>query len=136
MVPLPESAAVGVFEALEATLSVPVRLPATVGVKITLIVQVLPEVSDDPQSPDCPVERAKSPLRPGVRPVTSLAPVLLTVTLLALLEDEISCEPKLSATGLLGGLVLSERTGGRLVPLRDTVRGVVLEEEVIDTVPV
>ena len=46
--------------ALSLTVTVPVRVPVAVGVKFTLIVQLLPAASEVPQVPS--PARAKSPL--------------------------------------------------------------------------
>lgn len=65
--PVPLSAAVwGLFVALSVSVSVPVRLPVAVGVKVTLIVQLEPAVTELPQV----LVWAKSPealMRSGVR---------------------------------------------------------------------
>ncbi len=81
-VPVPVSATVvGLFEALLAMVSVPVRVPATVGVNVTLTVQEALAAMDDPQVLVC----EKSPV--AVTPETDAAalPVLVTVTVCALL---------------------------------------------------
>jgi len=63
--------------------TVPVRVPVVVGVKLTLIVQLAPAATEDPQVPE--PEKAKSP--PIVRPlIVSVAfPVLVSVTACAAL---------------------------------------------------
>jgi len=66
---------------LSVMVTVPVRVPVVVGVKLTLIVQLAPATTEDPQV----LLWAKSPL--GMRPlIVSVAfPVLLSVTACAAL---------------------------------------------------
>jgi len=63
--------------------TVPVRFPVVVGVKLTLIAQLAPAPTEDPQVPE--PEKAKSP--PIVRlPIVRVAfPVLVSVTACAAL---------------------------------------------------
>jgi hypothetical protein len=66
----------GVFAALSVSVSVPLRAPAAVGVKFTLIVQLTPAARELPQVPR--PARAKSP--PTVALNVSVAlPVLVSV---------------------------------------------------------
>ena len=59
------------------TVTVPVRVPVVVGVKFTLIVQLVPGASDVPQVPS-PAE-AKSPLSVMLLIVTVAVPELVSV---------------------------------------------------------
>ena len=81
----------GLLLALSVSLSVPVRFPVAVGVKVTLIVQLAPAATEPPQV----LVSEKSPLVVIVRGVRAPAPVLVSVSVCAGLEVEIVCPGKL-----------------------------------------
>ena len=75
--PVPLKLAVwGLPEALSETLSVPVRVPAAAGEKVTLILQLLPALRDAPQLFVC----AKSPLAEMPEMARAAVPLLERVT--------------------------------------------------------
>jgi len=75
--PVPVSEIVcGLLEALSVSVSVPVRVPAAVGVNFTLIVQLAPAVTELPQVPTPP--KVKSPLKTTLNVRVAL-PVLVSV---------------------------------------------------------
>jgi len=76
----------GLLEALSVRVSVPVRVPAAVGVNFTLIVQLAPGATELPQVPT--PEKAKSPLKPALK-VRVVLPVLVSV---------VNCAPLLVPT--------------------------------------
>ena len=63
--------------ALSLTVTVPVRVPVAVGVKFTLIVQLLPAASEVPQLPS--PARTKSPLTVTLLIVKVVLPLLVRV---------------------------------------------------------
>ena len=73
----------GLFEALSAMVTVPARVPVVVGVKLTLIVQLAPAATEDPQVPE--PAKAKSPPIVRLLIVSVAFPVLLSVTACATL---------------------------------------------------
>jgi hypothetical protein len=77
LVPVPLNDIVcGLFDALSVSVSVPVRLPATVGVNFTPIVQLPAAASELPHVPR--PARAKSPLEVALNVKVAL-PVLVSV---------------------------------------------------------
>jgi len=68
----------GLFDALSVMVTVPVRVPVVVGVKSTLIVQLAPAATEDPQVPE--PAKAKSPPIVRLLMVSVAFPVLLSVT--------------------------------------------------------
>src|SRR5437879_1521006 len=75
---------------LSVTVSEPARLPSTVGVNVTLIVQLAPAATEAPQV----LVSAKSPLEDMALIVSGAVPVLLSVTACATLLVPISWLPK------------------------------------------
>jgi hypothetical protein len=73
----------GLFEALSATVSVPVRCPAAVGVNVTAIVQLAPAATELPHVLVC--EKSPDVLR--VEIVNADEPLLVSVTICGALED-------------------------------------------------
>lgn len=73
----------GLFVALSEIVTVPVRVPVAVGVKLTLMVQFAPAATVLPQVPVPP--KAKSPLIVRLLMVSEALPVLVRVTVLAAL---------------------------------------------------
>lgn len=99
-VPVPESAEVcGLPAALSATLKVAEREPVAVGVNVTVIVQEIPFVSDEPHE----LAREKSPgfepVSVGVMPVTVEPVLFVSVKVCAPLEAPTRKEPKLFEAG-------------------------------------
>jgi len=87
MEPVPVSEIVcGLLEALSVSVSVPVRVPAAVGVNFTLIVQLAPAATELPQVPS--PAKAKSPLKAALNVRVAL-PVLVSV---------VNCAPLLVPT--------------------------------------
>jgi hypothetical protein len=83
LMPVPESVVVcGELGALSVTVSAPDRVPVTVGVKVTLMVQETLGANDPPHSPpDGTVElTAKSPVGVMELTVSVPVPVLMSVT--------------------------------------------------------
>lgn len=84
--PVPFRLAVCVLEfpfELSATVRTPARVPLVVGVKVTLIVQLTPGLTEAPQA----LVTAKSPLAVTLVILSAAAPVLLSVTAWAGLVD-------------------------------------------------
>jgi len=73
----------GLFEALSVMVTVPVRVPVVVGAKSTLIAQLAPAATEDPQVPE--PAKAKSPPMVRLLIVSVAFPVLLSVTACAAL---------------------------------------------------
>ena len=67
----------GLPVALSLTVTAPVRVPVVVGVKFTLVVQLVPGASEVPQVPN--PARAKSPLGVMLLIVMVVLPVLVSV---------------------------------------------------------
>ena len=67
----------GLPVALSVTVTVPVRVPVVVGLKVTLIAQLVPAARDVPQVPSPP--KAKSPLTVTLLIVNVLLPLLVRV---------------------------------------------------------
>ena len=67
----------GLPVALSLTVTVPVRVPVVVGVKFTLIVQLVPAASEVPQVPS--PAKAKSPLIVSPLTVMVVVPELVSV---------------------------------------------------------
>ena len=76
---------------MSASVSVPVRFPGAVGVKVTLIVQPAPAATEPAQV----LVWAKSPLVVIVRGVRAPAPVLVSVSVCGALGVETVCPAKL-----------------------------------------
>jgi hypothetical protein len=111
--PLPDSATVvGLLLALLVTVSVPVRLPATVGVNATLTVQ---------EPPTAMVEQlfvwVKSPLADTADTVADAVPLLLTITacVAVVLPTTVLANDRLAGFGFRIG------PGATPVPLSDTL---------------
>jgi hypothetical protein len=120
----------GLFAALSAIVRLAVRLPVAVGVKVTLIVQLAPVATLDPQLLAC----AKSP---GFVPATAIEEIVRAT--LPLLVSVTGCEALGVPTAwLLKVKLLAETpaTGAVPVPVRLTVCGLPLALSVIVRVPV
>ena len=116
----------GLLLALSASVSAPVRFPAAVGVKVTLIVQPAPAATEPAQL----LVWEKSPLVVIVRGVKAPVPVLVSVTVCGGLGVETVSAGKLS-------LVAERLTTGTIpVPLKPTVWGLPLALSVSVSVPV
>jgi hypothetical protein len=100
----------GLLLALSVSLSVPVRFPAAVGVKVTLISQPAPAATEPAQV----LVWEKSPLVVIVRGVRAPAPVLVNRSVCGGLEVEIACPGKLRL------VVERLTTGASPMPLRLT----------------
>ena len=83
----------GLLEALSVRVSVPVRVPAAVGVNFTLIVQLVPGATELPQVPN--PSKAKSPLKAALNVRVAL-PVLVIVVNCAPLLVPTTCVPKVN----------------------------------------
>lgn len=125
--PLPESATVcGLFWALSVMVSVPVRPPAAVGVKVTLIVQLALAATLEPHV----FVSAKSPLAAMPLIVNAALPVFVRVMLCA--ELVVACTWPANIS-----LVAETPTiGPRPVPLRLTICGLSEALSVSVTIPV
>lgn len=93
----------------------PVRVPAAVGAKVTLMEQELPAPREEPQV----VVRAKSPLMLMLESVNELDPVLLIVMLCGALVVPTVCAAKVNAVGEM----LTDTVGVVPVPLKLAVCG-------------
>ena len=92
--PVPFSAITcGVLPALSAMLTEPTELPAAVGEKVTLMVQIPPAIRDAPQVLVC----AKGAVAAIEVRVRVAVPLLVSVTVCAALVEFTICEPKLRA---------------------------------------
>jgi hypothetical protein len=111
--PLPDSEiVVGLFTALLVTVTEPVRAPAAVGVKVTLIVQLAPTARVVPQLFVC----AKSPLAVMELIVAELVPLFDSVVDWAAVVEPTTVD----ANARLAGLALSAGPGAVPVPLSAT----------------
>ena len=126
VVPFPDRLAVwGLLLAASDTVSVPVRVPTTVGVNVTLIVHFFPAPSEVPQV----LVSTKSPLTEMPKIVTVALKLLVTVTERGLLVVPTVRLEKLS--------FVEERLTGRTpVPVALIVCGLLLALSVIITDPV
>src|SRR5690348_18361890 len=98
--PLPVSAiARGLLLALPVRVMLPVRVPAAVGLKVTVTVQEAPTATDE-QLLVC----AKSPLAVTLETVAAVVPVLLTVTVCAALVEATMARAKDRLDGLADGI--------------------------------
>jgi hypothetical protein len=126
-IPVPESSTVcGLVPALSVSVSVPLRLPASLGEKVTLMVQLAPAATESPQVLVC----AKSPVRANLRAVRVPLPASVSV---------IVCGALLVETVSAGNVrLVLERftTGAGAVPLSVTVCGLFAAASVIVRVPV
>jgi hypothetical protein len=103
---------VGLFTALLVTVTAPVRAPAAVGVKVTLIVQLAPTARVVPQLFVC----AKSPLA-----VIELIVALVVPLFDSVVDCDAVVEPTtVEANARLAGLALSAGPGAVPVPLSAT----------------
>ena len=93
------------------TVSVPVRVPARTGVKLTLTLQLLPEVRDEQL-----VVSAKSPVAVTLLTLTAVVPVFVTVTVWPTLVVPTVAVPRFR-------LPAERVTAALPVPLRLTVCG-------------
>jgi hypothetical protein len=126
VVPCPTRLAVwGLLLAVSDTLSVPVRVPTTVGVKVTLIVHFLPAPSEVVQVLVC----AKSPATDMPKIVTAALKLLVSVTEMGLLVVPTVRLEKLR-------LVEERLTGSTPVPVMLMVCGLLLALSVRITDPV
>jgi hypothetical protein len=105
------------------------RLPATVGLNVTLIVQLLPAATLAPHVLPCAKSPAFVPVTPMLDIASGLPPLLLSVTVCAALVLPTDCVPKLK--------LLAERltVGGVAtpVPVSETVCGLPVASSVIVT---
>src|ERR1700722_2769759 len=96
--PVPDNAtACGLLAALSVKVSVPVAAPKTVGAKVTSTLPFAPAASVVPQVFE---KIAKLPLTVMLLMVSEVAPVLVTVTVLAVLVLSMTSLPKLSELGV------------------------------------
>ena len=113
---------------MSVSVSVPVRFPAAVGVKVTLIVHPAPTATEPAQV----LVWAKSPVVVMVRGVRASLPVLVSVSVCGRLEVETVCPGKLR----LVAERLTTGAGIRPVPLKFTVWGLLVALSVSASVPV
>jgi hypothetical protein len=109
-VPVPVSAAVcGLLASLSATLKVAVTAPVAVGVKVTLIVQLLPAARVAPHAEVCANEAAPAPVRLTTMFDTVAVLLFFSVTVCAVLVVLMFWFPKFTVagdknTGLVGAV--------------------------------
>ena len=106
----------GVFGALSLIVTLPVRVPFWVGVKVTLNTHVFPAATEPTGLPQVfvPLTRAKSPLIPMVPKVSVAVPELVSVTVFGELVVPTVLAGKVSEVG--------DRVTAGVPPLALTVR--------------